>query len=85
MGVAPEDVEISPRPVDWEPTEPIGDGHVSDLADGLSGGCLSVVVMFAGIVVIFASGGSGDLMFLWMLVVLVGTALVHYDRTGRWF
>lgn len=85
IGVAPEDVEVTSGASGWKPTEPIGEDHVRDLAYGLGGGCLSVVVMLAGIVAIFASGGSGDIMLLWMLVVLVGTVMVHYDRTGRWF
>lgn len=84
LGVAPDDVEITPKPVDWEPPEPIGTSHTSDLAYGLGGGCLSIAVMAVGVVVILASGWSGDLILPWMLLVLVGTAFAHYRRTGSW-
>lgn len=84
MGAAPEDVEIAPRPADWEPSDPIGTSHASDIAYGLGGGCLSIAVMAVGVVVIFASGWSGDFILPWMLLVVVGTAIAHYRRTGSW-
>lgn len=72
MGIDPKDVPINPRAGSWQPPEPIGESHVSDLAYSLSMTALFIVLMIGGGFVMMASGIEGDWFWAWVLFLLAG-------------
>jgi hypothetical protein len=84
MGVDPHDVPINPRTGSWQPPEPIGESHVSDLAYSLSMTALLVVLMICGGFVMMASGIDGVWFWAWVLFLLVGQWILWNRRkAGR--
>jgi len=82
--VEADQVSINPRvPSGWEPDDPVGESHVSDLAWGLSTGFAGIVVMFLGAFVIMGTGIAGDWVWAWFLFVIIGLWVLQARRKAR--
>lgn len=85
MGVDLDQVSINPRvPSGWQPTEPVGESHVSDLAWGLSTGLLAIVIMFVGAFVIMFSSIAADWVWAWFLFVIGASWVAQERRKARY-